>query len=411
MMKKILCFAIAMMMILAGLTAVSAETASATDDSAAPDGSAEVEVLTARELADWTEGLKALALESELTNDPSEEAAETEDGTLFEYSFATLYADGTEMTGDTRIHAVEIAEAEEIMPRGLRISMVPAEAAALFPSDNPDMAGDRTGAVLYMRETGNNSLAYGRVYRDRQRISALEYGEIVPDGDGFRVASLTCRFAEGLLYNLRAEGVSENPAAVLNAEDREAFIAELKELDQRDEYVAVASSRNGLELTAFGASDLVFSGIDFLNVKPDDLPGNTARDLFDNEDGTWIMTVTGEDYEAVFRCDQDGGNAKIVSFTITGEEIEGPRGVRLGDMFHEDMQRFRFEGRGVDEKGIGEVLYGEADQVPRGTVTYVGDDGITLQYVTDLPDGGTAELLLRYTFSTLSEIILMAAEN
>ena len=133
------------------------------------------------------------------------------------------------------------------------------------------------------------------------------------------------------------------------------------------------------------------------------------QDMFDNEDGTWILTVTGEEYEAVFQCDKDGKNAKIVSFTVNGEELEGPRGVRLGDLFHEDMQRFRFEGRGMDENG-GEVLYGEADQVPRGTVSYAGDDGITVQYVTNVSEGNNVTLLMRYTFNLLSEIMILTGE-
>ena len=371
--------------------------------------SAEIQPLTARELGEWADKVKAAALEEAPLNDPADESADMEDGIQFMYPFATVYANGTEMTADTRINVIETGEAENVAVRELTTGMTPWEVSALFPSDNPDMAGDRYGAVLYLCETGDDSLAYGRVFRDGQRISALEYGEIVPDGDGYRIASLTCLFAEGLMYETRAEGFSENPDALLTAEDREVFVAELKAANLRDEYIAVKSSRDGTTLTPFGAEDLAFSGLRFPEMKPEDLPDPKVQDLFDNEDGTWIMTVTGEDYEAVFRCGEDGSNAEAISFTITGEETEGPRGVRLGDMFHEDLQRFRFEGRGVDEE-MNEVLYGEVDQVPRGTVQFAGDDGITMQYVTEISDGRKVELLLRYSLNRLCEIILFVTE-
>ena len=56
------------------------------------------------------------------------------------------------------------------------------------------------------------------------------------------------------------------------------------------------------------------------------------------------------------------------------------------------------------------MLYGEADQVPRGTVSYAGDDGITVQYVTDIGDGKNVTLLMRYTFNLLSEIMILVGE-
>ena len=403
MMKKMLCFAITMMLILAGVTAGMGESTPAPTEGGNP------EPLTAKELAEWADGIKARALELGPDNDPTDESAETEDGIVFAYPFATLYADKAEMNGETRINAITMSDEGENMPRKLNLSMTPGEASALFPTDNPQMAGDRTGAILYIRSTGEDSTAYGRVYRDGQRVQAIEYGEIVPDQKGYRIAVLSCLFTDGILYEIRAAGFTENPDAQISKEDRDLMIEEMKALDLKDEYAAVKSSRNGTDLTPFGPEDLVFSGINFLTVKPEELPEPYVQDMFDNEDGTWILTVTGEEYEAVFQCDKDGKNAKIVSFTVNGEELEGPRGVRLGDLFHEDMQRFRFEGRGMDENG-GEVLYGEADQVPRGTVSYAGDDGITVQYVTDIGDGKNVTLLMRYTFNLLSEIMILVGE-
>ena len=84
----------------------------------------------------------------------------------------------------------------------------------------------------------------------------------------------------------------------------------------------------------------------------------------DNEDGTWLMRCDGDGYEAVFLCDEHGENAQILSFSIRDEEMEGPRGVRLGDLFNEDFSRFR-NGENEMSENLTELLYGGEDAVPR----------------------------------------------
>ena len=75
-----------------------------------------------------------------------------EDGILFLYPFATLYADRTEMTADTRINAVVLSETEETSFRSISLSMTPGDLIAMFPNNNPELAGTREGALLYLQE-------------------------------------------------------------------------------------------------------------------------------------------------------------------------------------------------------------------------------------------------------------------
>jgi hypothetical protein len=373
--------------------------------------------LTAGELEAWANGLKAVALEEELLNDPSDEDSETEDGYLFQYTFAALYGDQTEMTADTKLLAAviddsgeeEIREsnaAEQVGPRGISLSMSPAEVIALFPNDNPEQAGDYTGAMLFLHETADGGAVYGRVDRDGQRVSAITYGEFVPENDGFRLATLQCLFTDSLLYEMRAECFdSEADIPLLTREDRDDMIASLKALDGKDEYVAVKTSRDGTELTEFSADDLSFSGLRFLEMTPEDLPGTPEEDMMEDDDGSYILMLDEADYDAVFRCDnEEGVNAKIVSFTIKGEGLEGPRGVRIGDKLHEDLQRFRFEGNESD--GTEEILYGDENAASFGLAQYSADGESTLRYTTDAGDGTQAVLLLRYTMNLLEEITI-----
>lgn len=360
--------------------------------------------VTADELAAWAEELKTQALAAQPENDPADEASDVEGGILFLYPFAALYADGTEMTADAQISAVAVTDADEPASfRGAELTMTPGDLVSLFPNNNPDQAGTREGALLYLQETDDGALRYGRVYRDGQRVSAVEYGDLVPADGGYRPASLTFAFTDSLLSGIRAEGLSADTAPLMTAEERDALAAELNALASETGYRAVKSSRDGTELTAFGPEDLVFSGIDFLSLQPEDLPGTPESETIDNDDGTSLLRVDGDGYVAVFRTDA-AGKTEIVSLSVEDDILEGPRCVRLGDVFHEDLQRFRFENR--EAVGNTEVLYGSETEVPRGVVEYGGTDGITLRYVTATPDGREAELLLRYTLSTLSEIIL-----
>ena len=372
--------------------------------------------LTAAELEAWANGLKAVALEDAPQNDPADEESETEDGFLFQYSFAALYGDQTEMTADTRLLAAVVndsgedeenpkgGEGTQTGPRGIELAMSPAEVIALFPNDNPEQAGDRTGAILYLREQADGSAVYGWLTRDGQRIRSITYGEFVPQDDGFRLATLQCFFADSLLYEMRAECFdSEADTPLLTLEDRDDMIASLKALNGKDEYIAVKTSRDGMELKEFNADDLSFSGIRFVGMTPEDLPGSPEEDMIEDEDGTYILMLDEADYEAVFRCDnEDGANAQIVSFTIKGEGLEGPRSVRIGDMLHEDIQRFRFENNDTD--GIDEVLYGDENSVNRGIAQYNVNGESSLRYITETEDGIQVVLLLRYAMNVLEEI-------
>ena len=391
MMKKIFCLTIAL-----GLCLVFGAMAEGTAEAAAKAA------VTAAELSAWAQEVRAVAAGSVPLNDPTDpEDAESEDGNLFAYSFAFLYSEDTELTESSELLSIDLVDDGPAAFRGIAMGTAAADLVAEFPSDNPDMAGDREGALLYLRESADQGLLYGTVRRDGQRISTVEYGEIAPAEGGFHRTALICFFHEGLLYKMRAEGLSAK--ANLDEAGRDELVAALRELDGKDEYLAVASGAAGTDIAPFSEADLVFSGIDFLHMLPEDLPGTPESALLDSEDGIRLLIVSEEAYEAVFYTDDQGGQPLIASLTILDDRMEGPRGVRLGDYFHEDLRRFRNEGNGMD--GSKEYLYGSEDTLPRGVVEFE-DEGITLRYLTEVSGGRVAELLLRYRLNELDEIIL-----
>jgi len=391
-MKKILCLVLALALCAAG-TAI-AETI--TSGSADP--------LTAGELAELLEIVRAEALAAEPLNNPGEESGESEDGTLLRYEIARLYAEGAALAADTPVNALVFEDSEGPIFRGTGIDTMLQDLLAAYPLDNPELFGTREEAVLYLRDKADGGFFYGRVLRDGQRITAVEYGDILKEDAGFRRAAVTYTVLSGLVTSIRADGL--NPAGEkLDAAAAEELRMELQELTGREDYRQVRTSREGLELTPFGEEDLVFDGIDYLALEPSGLPGTPERQLMDNEDGTWLMACDGDGYEAVFRCDAQGENARILSFTLLDDEREGPRCVRLGDSFSDDYARFRSGEYEMDED-LTEVLYGEEGKAPWGFASYDSTAGeMSLRYACEA--GGTlVELILKYTDNILTEIII-----
>jgi hypothetical protein len=387
MMKRILCLLTAVMLCLI-LPAAAEEN---------------MKVVTAAELDELLERVRTQVLTEELLNDPAGEDAESEDGTYFLYEAVGFYAEGTEMTADTPVNTLVFDCDEENVLRGTGMNSRVEDVLAAFPLDNADLAGTREDAILYLRET-ETGFAYGRILRDGQWINTVEYGEVVSGGEMSCRTAVTYSLENGKVNAIRVSGLNPAGGELMDASQAEEFYNELIQLAGCENYRAVKTSRNGLELTALDAEDLIVGGLPYVTMKPGDLPGTPETEIIDNEDGTWLLRCDGDGYEAVFRCGEHGEDAEILSFTILDDGIEGPRSVRIGDIFSDDFNRFR---NGENEMGedMTELLYGTEGTAPYG-VAFYDFSAMTLRYVTDTPEGPQVELLLKYDNYFLTEIIL-----
>ena len=234
---------------------------------------------------------------------------------------------------------------------------------------------------------------------------ALEYGAVsLPEE---RKISLTLLIRDDGVDALRAE----DSGAGFSREEGEELYRRLKELTGETGYARVPRSLNGAELEMFQEADLDFSALSFLTAVPETFGDNVEDVLMDNEDGTWLRRIDGDGFEAVFSCDSEGKQARILSYEILSPELEGPRCVRLGDLFHEDFTRFRSGEGSLSEDGTKEVLYGTEGTAPWGTAEYGDGTEMTLRYVTATLGGPDVELILRYRDTALAEIILHTVEE
>ncbi len=353
--------------------------------------------LTAEEIGAVTDQMKSLALVMSPLNDPAGEDALSEDGYAFEYVFGTLYADRTEMTEETGIAAAVVMDGVIPLPRGIALSMSTNALMACVPCGNPELAGSHDAALLYL-EGAPERFSYGLVRRDGQRLQAVEYG--VYDREAQLQLSLTCLMSGDGINAVRVDGLQR----ACDPEGAAFLWEELTALREVRTYRRVPVSENGADLTPFGEEDLSFLSLTYLSVKPEHFTGE-VEDMIMEDGDSWLRRVDGDGYEALFRCDSEGRNAQLISFTLLSDELEGPRGVRLGDSFTEDFQRFRSGDGELDGDTMTELLYGDGVNPPCGIAWY-GSSEFTLRYITSAPEGRTVELYLHYTDTVLDGIIL-----
>ena len=198
MMKKILC-------LLAALLLCDVFPAAAEESAPQP--------VTATELSALLETVRTKALAAAPLNDPASESAQSEDGTLFRYEVAQIYAEGTQLTAETPVNALVFDDGEGPLFRGTGIDCLTADVLAAYPLENETLAGTREETVLYLRDTADSGFVYGRILRDGQRVTAIEYGEVLPEGEQFRRAAITYTLINGLVTSIRIDGLT--PAAGL----------------------------------------------------------------------------------------------------------------------------------------------------------------------------------------------------
>lgn len=361
---------------------------------------AESAPITGEELAAFAAGIRELAEASEILNDPAQPEAESEDGTLLQYEFGAVYAEGPSLAEGTPIRAAQIMDSEVPGPRGITVDWTVNQVMAAVPCENMEMNGTYEAAVLYLTGTPEAGYLYGRTERDGQRISAIEYGAWDPE-TGTRTALTLGISGDGVDF-MRIEG----PDGDFDRETAAELYAEMEALTRRFAYARVPRSLDGTELEMFNEGDLDFPSLSFRTAQPENFGENVEDLLMDNEDGTWLRRIDGDGFEAVFSSDSAGGEASLISYTILSPDLEGPRCVRLGDLFHEDFTRFRSGEGETDESGLKEVLYGTVGTAPYGLAEYGDGTEMTLRYVTPTLGGPDVEMILKYEDTALAEIIL-----
>ncbi len=393
MMKKCVALFLALMMVLSLTTAVAESDADALDYD---------------ELMNWAEGFKTRALAAGAPlNNPTEEAAYTEDGYAFVYDFATLYMDRPEMTADSVLQAVVVYSPEEQGPRGTGVDQLSSEVLNAFYNENDDLQGDSSFAALYVSDTMPAGALWGWVQRDGQRIETIQYAvheQLSSGGDGYTDCGLVYTLSDNLVAAIRAYGLNET----ISADEVRSNLDAVQEVSEKTEYAQVPTSINGSELEMFDRDDLIYSGLDYLSLTPEEAEarlGAAQEDDWMEDEGAYLRSMEFASCTMTFSYDAQKQNPVLEMLSIDMDGLEGPRCVRIGDTLSSVISRFR-NGEG-DYDGVSrEVLYGDGENAPYGLAEYGDDATAGLWYAAKLEDGRTVVLSMSFEQMYLSDITL-----
>lgn len=390
MMKKILCLLLALL--LCPVFALA-------EDSAA-------DMLSCKELTVWAQGYIARAAAAEPLNDPAENL--TAEGYEFIYPFATLYADLPQMGEDTKVNTIVLTASEENGPRGVNVNSPLSEVLAAYYSENAELAGNREAAVLYQVDQLPEAAMWAQVNRDGQRVQTVQYAvheQLASGGEGYSDMGVIYTMAENRVSAVRVYGLSSSIA--MEEVDDVMYNVMLAAIEE--DYVQVPFSYVGTELTAFSEEDLVFSGMDFLNVTPESAAALLGEPLSDtwveNGDEGFIRVQTYAGCEMIWLYNKQKTEGSIYMLYITADGLEGPRAVRYGDAFSSVYNRFR-NGEGEYQEDGSELLYGDGATGSFGMANYGYDASATLRYGFDLEDGRKVVLELDFTVMELTAAML-----
>lgn len=368
----------------------------------------EEDALTYDELMAWVAPYVERAKATEPLNAPITADALSEDGYAFIYDFATLYFDKNTLDDTAKLNAIVVVSESEALPRNINVESSVAKLLGAFYNENEDLLGSDDFAYLYLSDTMPMGAMWAWVQRAGQRIAAVQYAvheQLSTGGDGYTDCGLLYTIQSDMVVAMRAYGLSAviSEAEVLNN------VIQIEQVAQDRSYFMYKKSMTGEDVEPFERDDLMFSGIDFLSVTPEEciaILGESMDDVWmdDGEHG-FLRTLTYENATLTFSFDANKQNGRLLVADIRAAGLEGPRGTSVGESFSDVMQRF-MHSQVPYEGGTTELLYGQMDGEQYGMAEYEDGGMATLRYVTPGTDGAPVTLQMLFEQDTLQEIIV-----
>ena len=326
-----------------------------------------------------------------------------------------LFSGGTLRIGEeTLMETTAVLEAELAMgqedPRGLFIGSSLGELLNAYPNDNPGLYGSYFDAALYVRgEKPEASVGY--VLRDGQRVSQVVHEVYSWQADGVICCRVRYEIRDGMVFAIAIEDVDE----LIPEADALQKIGEVAAIQENTEYFMYPADENGA-LEPFAREDLGLRTADLKLVDLLDLNAETAAEAFGPAaQDTWSADETADPPRQMRQMEWNGISLLLVYdqnrseiqqkvLTVVGRELEGPRGVRVGDTLDSVLNRFRHQIEMAGDSAF--LLYGDGQSAPFGALNYTVY-GAEVQYALALEDGQAVYLHLSFTDGVLDEMILM----
>lgn len=329
--------------------------------------------LDEQELSQWVTDV----LESALAGDDKPVITKVEDGYTATYPAFTLTLDSDTPDGKSVVRGITMGVSEDCDevwndPRGISPTNSLSSLLSAYRNDNTHLSGTRDEAVLY-GERSSGMIQVGIVHRDGQNVTAVEYAYFSALEDGVEHAGLLYTIRDGSVIEITAFGLSQ----MIPYDEAEALISHYEQVSEASEYFMYPTEN----ATPFEREDLSFSGLDLLDVTPQDavaaLGAYTAEEWVQDSNGEKIRKLQWDDVQLTFIYTADEKLLYADMIVINGDSAEGPRGVKTGDRY--DSVYRRFQHNGMAEYQGTQVLYGDADSTVYG-MSEVEGTSATLRY-------------------------------
>ncbi len=364
--------------------------------------SADTGTLSKLELSSYTDSILKTAL-----IDNRYEAEETDGGWLLRFKQYTLKTDAQKLTSSTRILAVifdDLTLGDDCMGdlRGIKLNDSLQTLLSAYPLENASMTGTREEAVLYADGELPGQAAVGYLKRDGQRVTQITHYAYYMADSGVGVAAAVYDLRDGAV--VRAELNLSMPT--LTVQDAKDELAAFQDVLGQTEYSAYLSAAEGGEALPFDRDDLIFSGMDFLDLTPEDAQNVLGDDFAEEwlEDGdTFIHVMEWNAATITFLHDRDRNLLRVDSLYMDEDTLEGPRGIRIGDRQENVISCFASEA-GVSDGDV-TYLYGAAGDESYGLAEYVAAGETCIRYGCTVEDHAVT-LILNMREATLTSMIL-----
>ena len=391
-MKKLFCLTLALMMLLSSAALAEAVPV----DENAP--------LTREEIEMYLDGLISAALEDENTA-----VIPSEQGGAEVYVNETVLLISDETLTETTAAVSAYPGEEQADLRGLFIGSSLEEVLAAYPNDNPNLSGTYYDAALFI--TGEKpEMGMGYLLRNGQHVYLISYEVFTWQPDGVAVSSVAYELENGYVASIR---IAVGDAILEGAEALEEIqaIADMQEISEYTPYPV--SADNGEALAPFEREDLSITqygqkAADFLDLNAEDMIaalGNAPVDEWtEDSDGSYLRLMQWEGASLLLKYDAQRKFIAVDSLTINDVILEGPRGVKVGDLLDSVVFRFRHaEVFGTEDTVF---LYGDGQTLPYGVLSYTPESA-EVTYAFSLEDGRTVVWHMTFVMGELQSMTLM----
>ncbi len=244
-------------------------------------------------------------------------------------------------------------------PRGIQVGSAVEELLKAYPNDNPYLAGNQDGAVLYISGILPAAVYTAFVVRDGQAISLVEYNVYHQVDNGVARAGLQYTIDQGVVRAIRSFMTQEALSQTGTAEAQEATAA-WRPCRRRTAWSPTPATGHPLE-----REDMSFGQMDFFDLTPGGRQGRAGRagKAFEEAGAGLHPAVAG--VEAVFSLDKDG-KALRAERASPSPTHPGPRGLRLGQTLAQVISLFAHG----DLPENGGFLYGKEQTPPYGSLRW-----------------------------------------